>query len=311
MSTSLPRTTFGKTGFQVSRLGFGAAPAAYLKADRDHAARLLSEMLDQGVNLIDTASSYPGSHSFLGEYLAGRRNDYILVSKCGGKIPDLSGTPWSAEYTTAQIDLALNLLKTDVIDVMLLHSCDLPTLQAGDALGALIKARDAGKIRFAGYSGDNEAAAWAAEQEDIAVIETSINIVDQRNIDIVLPACVANNIGVLAKRPIANACWKDISTQQGIYKNYVAEYSKRFATMNLSPAELGFSDTQASWSEIALRFTLSQPGVHTAIVGTTNPANFQSNLQQLAKGPLPASALQKLRSTFHQSNPNGTWAGLT
>lgn len=311
MATSTHRTTFGKTGFQVSRLGFGAAPAAYLKADRDHAARLLGDILDSGVNLIDTASSYPGSHAFLGEYLSPRRNDFVLVSKCGGKIPEITGTPWSAEYTAAQIDLALQLLNTDVIDVMLLHSCDLPTLKSGDALSALLKARDAGKIRFAGYSGDNEAAAWAAEQEDIAVIETSVNLVDQRNIDLLLPTCVANNVAVLAKRPIANACWKDISTQQGIYKNYVAEYSRRFASMNLSPIELGFPDSPASWPEIALRFTLSQPGVHTAIVGTTNPANFAANLSQIAKGPLPADTLTRIRAAFHKADPAASWLGLT
>ena len=74
------------------------------------------------------------------------------------------------------------LYRHSVVDVMLLHSCDLATLQKGEALGALVKARDAGKIRFAGYSGDNEAAAWAAAHPDIAVLETSISIADQRNI---------------------------------------------------------------------------------------------------------------------------------
>src|SRR5208282_5869656 len=100
---------------------------------------------------------------------------------------DLRAEPWSPDLISQTIDRSLRLLKTDVLDVMLLHSCDLETLKKGDALGALVQARAAGKIRFAGYSGDNDAAAYAAAHPDVAVIETSINLVDQANLDLVLP----------------------------------------------------------------------------------------------------------------------------
>jgi aryl-alcohol dehydrogenase-like predicted oxidoreductase len=308
----MDKTTFGKTGFSVSRLGFGAAPAAYLKADRDNAATMLFTMLDRGVNLIDTASSYPGSHEFLGEHLSKRRKDFVLVSKCGGKIPEITGTPWSPDYITAQIDLALKLLRTDTIDVMLLHSCDLATLQKGEAIGALAQARDAGKIRFAGYSGDNDAAAYAAAHDDIAVIETSINIVDQHNIDTVLPVCLEHNVGVLAKRPIANAAWKDLKDQKGLYQSYAKTYTERFAKLGVKAADLGYPpESQSHWPEIALRFTLSQPGVTTAIVGTTNMSNFEFNLAYASKGPLSQSQITTLRNAFHQADPEGKWLGQT
>lgn len=308
----MTRTTFGKTGFQVSALGFGAAPAAFLKAERDALAALLNRMLDSGVNLIDTAAMYPGSEAFLGEYFASRRGQFVLVSKCGGKIADLAGEPWTASYVTAQVERALTLLKTDVIDVMLLHSCDLETLKKGEALGALVEARDAGKVRFVGYSGDNEAAAYAAALDDIAVIETSINIVDQRNIDVVLPVCVENNVGVLAKRPIANACWKDLSQQQGLYKTYAKTYTERFAQLGLTPKDLGFDGPpETAWPEIALRFTLSQPGVHCAIVGTTKWSSFEANLAAVKKGPLPSDAITKLRAAFHKADAKGEWLGQT
>ena len=73
----------GRTGFNVSVLGFGAAPVAYLDTERDRAAQVLKYLLDSGVNLIDTAASYPGSEAFLGEHFAARRDDYVLVTKCG------------------------------------------------------------------------------------------------------------------------------------------------------------------------------------------------------------------------------------
>jgi aryl-alcohol dehydrogenase-like predicted oxidoreductase len=306
------KTTFGRTGFQVSTLGYGCAPGAFLKAERESLAKIVGAMLDAGVNLIDTAAMYPGSEEFLGQHLSSRRKDFVLVSKCGTKIPDLAGEPWSKAYISAQVDRALKLLKTDVIDVMLLHSCDQATLHKGEALEALVAARDAGKIRHAGYSGDNEAAAYAATLPDIAVIETSVNICDQRNIDLVLPACIEHSVGVLAKRPIANAAWKDLATQQGLYKTYAKEYTERLAKMKLTPAELGFAGEPAQiWPEIALRFTLGQPGVHVAIVGTTKLESFQANLAVSGKGPLPVDAARKLRDAFRAADPDGKWLGQT
>src|SRR5947207_1429600 len=155
------KVAFGRTGFQVSRLGFGAAPAAYLDTEEQRAIAVINRLLDAGVKVIDTAASYPGSEEFLGRHFSARRKDFVLISKCGSKIPESDAPAWSAPLIKASVDRSLRLLKTDKIDVMLLHSCDLKTLQKGEALGALVEARNAGKIRFAGYSGDNDAAAWA------------------------------------------------------------------------------------------------------------------------------------------------------
>lgn len=299
---------FGKTGFEVSCLGFGAAPAAYLKAGE---VSLLNQLLDAGMNLIDTAASYPGSEEFIGQHFSHRRQDFILVSKCGDD-KSLPGAPWSEQQVLASVDRSLQRLKTDAVDVMLLHTCDFQTLKKGEALGALVKARNAGKIRFAGYSGDNEAATWAAQHGDVAVIETSINIVDQVNIDGVLPVARRNNIGIIAKRPVANACWKDLDQQPGMYKNYAKDYTQRLAEMKLTPGDRGFSgDPATAWPELALRFALSQPGMHVAIVGTTNPINAQRNLEYAAKGPLSTEVVQKIREAFRQANANGDWKGLT
>lgn len=308
----MKKTTFGKTGFQVSPLGFGAAPIGYLKTDQDRIATILSALLDSGVNVIDTAASYPGSEESIGSSVSHRRHQFVLISKCGQDFPGLPGEAWSAEVITATVDRALRQLKTDHLDVMLLHSCELPVLKKGDALGALARARDAGKIRFAGYSGDNEAASFAAGLPDIAVIETSVSIADQMNLDTVLPIARKNNLGVIAKRPIANAAWKDSSDQPGFYGNYASEYHNRLKQMKLSPSDLGIAGpSNEAWPELALRFTLSQPGVHTAIIGTTNPANSQANIAAADKGPLPAPTLDKIREAFKRSDPQRNWTGQT
>jgi len=308
----MKKQTFGKTGFEVTPLGFGAGPIGYLKIDQDRISKILNLLLDSGINVIDTAASYPGSEEAIGNSVSHRRDQFVLISKCGQAFPDLPGAAWSAEVVSATVDRALGRLKTDHLDVMLLHSCDLSTLQKGDALGALVKARDAGKIKFAGYSGDNDAVAWAAAQPDIAVIETSVNIADQANIDNGVAVARKNNVGVIAKRPIANAAWKDASQQSGIYANYASEYHRRLKEMNLNPADLGFSGPPDQvWPELALRFTLSIPGVHTAIIGTTHPDNAKANIAYAQKGPLPTDALEKLRQAFNKAGVGKNWTGQT
>ncbi len=302
----------GKTGFEVSVLGFGGAPVGYLETDRRQVAEILNTLLDRGVNLIDTAAGYAGSEEAIGEAIGYRRDDYVLVSKCGRAFEDIEGAAWSAKAIEQTVARTLRRLKTDHIDVMLLHSCDLETLKQGEALGALVKARDAGKIRFLGYSGDNEAAVYAAGLDEVAVIETSISICDQSNIDSVLPETRRNNAGVLAKRPIANAAWRDASEQRGMYVNYARTYSDRLAKMAITPADLGFpGEAGAAWSEIALRFTLSQLGVTTAIVGTTRTSNVERNLETVSKGALPENVISELRAAFRraEASESESWSG--
>ena len=306
----MEKRILGKTGFEVSILGFGSAPAAFLKADAVVSTKLVHSLLDSGINLVDTATMYPGSHEFIGEYLSPRRNEFVLVSKVGQKMAGCSAAAWSGELIAHAIDQALLRMKTDHVDVMLLHSCDLSTLQNGEALGAMIKARDQGKINYVGYSGDNDAAAYAATLPDIAVIETSINIADQHNIDLVLPTAIKNNVGIIVKRPIANACWKDINSQLGLYKTYAAEYTKRFTAMGLTLDELGLEGDPAQvWPQVALRFTLFQQGVTSAIVGTTSPDNASRNILTATQGPLPAHIVARIRAAFRKANSEGTWLG--
>ncbi|MGC4030220.1 MAG: aldo/keto reductase [Tepidisphaeraceae bacterium] len=303
--------TLGRTGIKVSELGFGAAPAAYLNPDAADAAAMLNHLLDSGLNLIDTAVSYPGSHAFIGRHLSHRRGEFTLVSKVPAKVDGADDRDWSPAVVTAAVDQSLVDLKTDHIDVMLLHTCPIEVLQQGDAIAALAKARDAGKIRFTGFSGDNDAVTYAAGLPDVAVVETSINIVDQVNIAGLLPVAKKNNVGVIVKRPVANACWKNPDDQPGMYRGYSANYTERLKKMNIKPADLGFSgEPNDAWPEIALRFVLSFPEVSSLLVGTTKRLNAENNIAAVNAGPLPADAVKKLCDAFKEA-ATGDWKGLT
>ena len=168
----MTKVSFGRTGLQVSRIAFGAAPIGLLQVDLDRSTALLNFLLDSGVNGIDTAASYAGSEELIGQAIGQRREQFVLISKCGGKVPEIDAPAWSADLIGKTVDRSLRRLRTDHLDVMLLHSCDLATLQKGEAIEALVEAKKQGKVRWVGYSGDNDAAAWAVQQAQIAVLET-------------------------------------------------------------------------------------------------------------------------------------------
>lgn len=305
-------TTFGRTGLKVSRLAFGAGPIGYLESDQADAARILNTLLDRGVTVIDTAAAYLGSEELIGKAVGHRRHDYVLLSKCGRKVEGVEGEDWSAQVVTATVERSLRRLGTDHLDVMLLHSCRREVLERGEALGALVRAREAGKIRFAGYSGDNDAAALAVDLPGVDVLMCSLSLCDQVNLDQALPMAAKTGAGVIAKRTVANAAWKPLEAQRGVYRDYVRPYVERFQAMGLEPRELGFAGPQ-DWMEIALRFTLAEPAVHVLSVGTTSLANAEANLALFERGPLPQEAVERIRQAFRDARERAgaPWPGLT
>lgn len=308
----MEKRLFGKTGLQVSVLGFGGAPIGFLQTEQKEVAGVLNQLLDAGVNLIDTAAMYRGSEALIGKAVGHRRGEFVLVSKCGAGLESEPSTDWSAAGIAKFVEQTLRRTGFSHVDVMLLHSCDLATLEKGEALGALVKAREAGKIRFVGYSGDNEAVAYAAGLPEVAVIQTSINLCDQANIDLVLPKARQHNVGVMAKRPIANAAWKKLSEQPGMYASYAKTYTERLAAMGIQPGDFGIGGPpEEAWPELALRFTLSQPGVHTAIIGTRNAANVKRNIAAAKKGPLPHITVDSVREAFRKAEAGKSWRGET
>jgi aryl-alcohol dehydrogenase-like predicted oxidoreductase len=305
-------TTFGRTGLKVSRIAFGAGPIGYLDSSQARVTQVLNLLLDRGVNVIDTAAAYLGSEELIRKAVGHRRSEYVLVSKCGRRVEGLEGEDWSGRLVAATVDRSLRRLGTDCLDVMLLHSCPKEVLERGEALEALLKAREAGKIRFAGYSGDNDAARFAVGLAGVDVLMCSASICDQANLDGALPAAARARTAVIAKRTVANAAWKPAAAQQGIYRDYVKPYAARFEAMGLDPRDLGFKGPGA-WMEIALRFTLAEPAVQVLSIGTTSLENAEANLGLVEAGPLAPEAVAKIRAAFREARGRAgeEWPGLT
>jgi aryl-alcohol dehydrogenase-like predicted oxidoreductase len=283
----MERRQFGKTDMCVSVLGFGGSEIGYDHTPADTVETLLNGALDTGLNVIDTAECYEDSEELIGKTVSHRRAEYYLFTKCGHR-DGFDAPDWDSRLIGPSIERSLRRLRTDHLDLVQLHSCSSQTLRSGEVITALARARDAGKTRYIGYSGDNDAAVYAVTCGAFDALQISINIADQQAIDHILPLAQQHQLGVIAKRPIANGVWQYEMTPKDWY---VQSYWARWRKLNYD-----FNDPGA----IALRFTITVPGVHTAIVGTTKPERWKENAASIAAGPLPESEYGKIRERWHQ-----------
>ena len=298
----MEKRRFGKTDMDVSVLGFGGSEIGYENASAETAATLLNAALDVDINVIDTAECYHTSEQLIGQTIGHRRNEYFLFTKCGHPHGAESAPNWSRESILESIQRSLQRLKTDRVDIVHLHSCSEAELRRGEAIEALQTARDRGYTRYIGYSGDSHAARYAGESGVFDSLQTSINIADQEALHLTLPVAREKCLGVIAKRPIANAAWK---TGHKPIDSYQHEYWERLRKLNYDFLRDFDLPTAVS---IALRFTLTIPGVHTAIVGTAKPQRLRENIDLLKDGPLDQEQLNAIRERWDEIAPS-MWVG--
>jgi aryl-alcohol dehydrogenase-like predicted oxidoreductase len=297
----LPRNVLGRTGIEVALLGFGAEAIGRTGRSFEDAQRTLNSVLELGISLIDTASAYGNSEEFLGRALGKRHRpagDFTIVTKCG-----FTGDwqpAWKPAEIAATVDDSLKKLQIEALDVLLLHSCELEMLQRGEVIEALKQARDAGKAKFIGYSGDNEALRYAIDAGFCDVIECSFNMLDQAN-GPMIEAAAKNNIGVLIKRTIANSV---PGAKEKPKSDYAAQYWPRWEAIGLKPADVD----EIPWLEAAMRFSGYWPGVTCALIGSSNADHMRLNAQWLENGPLPASVVKRVREAFAKVGKE--WPGL-
>lgn len=295
-------TELGTTGLKVSRLGFGGAEIGFFNEDQQTVDRLLNSAFDAGLNFVDTAAAYWKSEKLIGGALGDRRREIVLISKCGA-LDGFSRSDWSRNGILEAIRQSLKNLRTDYLDVAQLHSCGRDVLAEGEAIAALEEAKRLGYTRFIGYSGDGEDARFAVETGVFDTLQTSVSIADQQAIGLTIPLAREKGIGVIAKRPVANAVWRNQAKPEDAYHH---EYWDRIQKLKYDFLEKDLGESIG----IALRFTLSVPGVASAIVGTTKPGRWSENAGYVAAGKLPDEEFDAIRRRWRETGGDD-WVGMT
>ncbi|MFA6470057.1 MAG: aldo/keto reductase [Bacteroidota bacterium] len=285
---------YGSTGIQLPILGFGAGLIGDSAMDENYVGYFINLIIDLGITFIDTARGYGLSEERIGRHLSWRRKDFILSTKVGYSIPGYQD--WTYDCIVAGVHHALKQMKTDYIDIVHLHSCPIETLERGEVIDALQKMVQEGHVRIAAYSGENEALDFALAAGRFGGLMSSVNVFDQRSVDLAVAPAFRQGIGYIAKRPIGNAPWLHETQPVG---NYCEEYWKRMKEMQI--------DYGHAWLDVALRFTAFMPGISCSIVGTTNLDHMKKNISIVNKGPLPDETVQKIRSAFQHYG--ASWNG--
>jgi aryl-alcohol dehydrogenase-like predicted oxidoreductase len=300
VAPALERRRLGRTDMDVSVLGFGGSEIGYERVSAATVARLLGGALDAGLNVIDTAECYESSEELIGQAVGARRRDCYLFTKCGH--PHGYGREdWRPPSILKTLERSLKRLRTDHVDLLQIHSCDESDLRQGDVITALERARERGLARYIGYSGDGAPARYAVECGRFDTLQTSISIADQEALDLTVPLARERGVGVIAKRPIANAAWR---TGRKPSNPYAHIYWQRLSRLDYDFLRVQTPEAVGR----ALRFTVSQPGVHTAIVGTTKPARWAENAAHVSAGLLTAEEIAGIRARWRHV-ADASWVG--
>ncbi len=300
----MEKRRLGKTEMHVSVLGFGGAEIGYEGAAAATVEKLLNSALDAGLNVVDTAECYEASEELIGQAVSHRRAEFHLFTKVGHP-RGVGSEDWSPASILESIERSLRRLQTDHLDLVQLHGPSEAVLKKGDVITALQTARERGHTRYIGYSGDSTAARYAVESGAFDTLQTSLNIADQEPIELTIPLAHGKDMGVIAKRPIANAAWKSSHKPIDSYQHPYWDRLKKlhYDFIRSRPLEESIAH--------ALRFTLSVPGVHTAIVGTSKPERWPENAKMLqASRTLSQAEFARIRERWDDIAPR-TWIGQT
>jgi aryl-alcohol dehydrogenase-like predicted oxidoreductase len=289
----LPKRQLGRTGLQVTMLGYGAMELRGAPRGRDvtdaQAETILHAVLEAGINYIDTSIDYGLSEERIGRHIADRRSEYYLASKCGclvGAPPAPRGQTSPHVFTRdnilAGVEQSLARMRTDYLDVLQFHvSPSRQTLDEHGALETVLELKRTGTVRFVGMSGTLPNLVDHIAMGVFDVFQIPYSAVEREH-EAAMTAAAAAGAGIVIRGGAAKGAPTE-GKQDGVQWDRWQKVHLRDLLDGMTPMEF------------ILRFTFSHPDLHTNIVGTINPGHLQHNVDVLRQGPLPADVYSEAK----------------
>lgn len=306
----------GRTGFEVSELGYGAwgiGGKQWQGGTDDESMDALRRAIELGVNFIDTALAYGEGHS---EKLVGS-----VVRETPGKIFVATKVPpknqiWPArpgigikdvfpyDYILDCTEKSLRNLKLDAIDLQQLHVWNPEWIGDDGWRRAFERLKTSGKVRAVGVSINDHQPDSALELINTGLIDTVqviYNIFDQSPEQNLFPLAQERNIGVIARVPfdegsLTGAIREDTTFEPGEFRSfYFRGDRKKEVVQHVSALQHELDSVEGTIAEVALRFCLSHPAVSTVIPGMRRVRNAEANAAAVEKGPLDGPVREKLK----------------
>lgn len=304
----------GRTGIEVSEIGFGAwgiGGDLYGDVSDQDALSTLQRAADRGVNFFDTADVYGNGRSerLIGRMFANRRDQVVLATK-GGSLGHYAGHDFSGKYIRSALEASLKRLHTDFVDLYQLHGPPIETLASNE--GVLRTMEDLvreGKVRVAGISVRSpEEGLIAVERLGISAIQVNFNLADQRALTTgLLDRCKAAGTGVVIRTPL---CFGFLTGRFDATAEFVG--SDHRATWSAEQRKLwtdaprmfqeAFSSEARTPAQLALSFCLAFDAVSSAIPGMMAPSEVEDNVAASGLPPLSDTTVRRARAVYERTS---------
>jgi aryl-alcohol dehydrogenase-like predicted oxidoreductase len=256
--------------------------------DDAQARTLLNSVVDAGINFIDTANDYGKSELYIGRHLANRRDEFYLATKCGCHITfagDHDDTPhyWTRENLLRNVSDSLLKLQTDSLDLLQLHNPTVQECEQGKLVDILRELRDQGAVKFIGCSSTNPHLSTFVDWNVFDVFQVPYSALQRHHENVITRAAEAG-AGIIIRGGVARG-------EPGMAKGRPNDRWDRFQKANLDElCEPGEGRTA-----FLLRFTLTHPHCHTAIVGTFQLEHLNENVSTALRGPLAKDVYEEAK----------------
>jgi aryl-alcohol dehydrogenase-like predicted oxidoreductase len=313
----MERRRLGRTGLEVSEVGYGAwgiGGSGWLGAKDDESLQALERALDLGVNLIDTALGYGDGHSeeLVGQVVRGRAETVRVATKIppkNGLWPARKGTraeeTFPAEHVRACTETSLRNLGLDTIDVQQFHVWDDDWVDQGDWQEAIDALKQEGKIRCFGVSINDHEPANALRLVRSGLVDSVqviFNVFDQSPEDELFPACREHDVGVLARVPLdegglTGRITPDTTFPEGDFRARYFRDDRKAEVFERAQAiadDLGIELDELP--AVALRYILSSDAVSSVIPGMRSVRNVERNVAVGDGRGLPSEQVERLHA---------------
>jgi aryl-alcohol dehydrogenase-like predicted oxidoreductase len=283
---TLGQNPLGRTGLSVTKLGYGAMEVRGSRIwggrpiEDAEAEQILNAVVDNGINFIDTANDYGRSEEYIGRFLSGRRDDFILATKCGCTVvrrdESTDDTPhvWTKENLFRGLNESLTRMRTDYVDVMQLHNPSVEQCESGDLVTALQEMKEQGKVRWIGISATHPHLETYIGWGVFDSFQIPYSALEPEHEELI-QAASDTGAGVIVRGGVARG-----EPGAGLGNKDRWDRWEAAGLDNL----LDEGETRTAF---LLRFTNAHPGMNTNIVGTMNVDHLNRNIAAASR-PLPA-----------------------
>ncbi|MCO6451055.1 MAG: aldo/keto reductase [Caldilineales bacterium] len=313
--------TFGRTGWQVSEVGFGAwaIGADWGNVSEEDAMAALHTALDKGINFFDTADVYGDGRSerLIARLRRERSEPFYVVTKAGRRLPQQTVEGYNAENLNRFVDRSLKNLETDSLDLVQLHCPPTEVYYRPEVFQILDDMVAAGKIKHYGVSVEKvEEALKAIEFPGVKSVQIIFNMFRLRPAELFFPEAIRRNVAILARVPLASGLLTGKMTRSSEFAaNDHRHYNRQGEKFDMGETfsgvdfETGLAAVErirpmvpanATMAQLALRWILMFDAVSTVIPGAKNVQQTADNAAAADLPPLTTAQMAEVQAIYDE-----------